>query len=167
MRILWTSLALALLAVPASAQIDNPGATQADITAALPPICAAVPPKDSLTGDIGIQPQCTPRVDRTAIVDVQTGNTTLAANCQFSFAFARAFTSSQPFVYAAVVDGTNAQMPCKIQSRSTTTVSGVCNAAQNTVLNLSIVTTGLTLLPFGTTCTAGTPVMVVGKEPTQ
>lgn len=153
----------ALVSAPAHAQINNPGVTAGD----LPPTCATVPPTDTLTGSVGASTPCTPRTDRTAILDVQAGDTLLAANCTFSMTFARAFSNATPFVYAAVVDSGGAQMPCKVQSRSSTVVSGICNGAQSTVLNLSIVTTGLTLLPFGTTCTAGTPVMVIGRNATQ
>jgi len=135
--------------------------------AAIPPVCSMAPARDTLNGSVGAATACTPLSDNTRPTAVQAGNTTLAANCTFTITFARAFTSATPFVYAAVVDSSGNQMPCKIQSRSTQTETGVCAPANSTALNLSIVTTGLTLTPFGTTCTAGTPVMFVGREPTQ
>lgn len=158
---------LALCASPAAAQIDNPGMTSAAVQAMMPPVCSNIPPINTLTGAVGVGTPCTPPSDRTTILDVQTGNTTLAANCTFSISFARTFSSSLPFVYAAVVETGSNQMPCKIQTRSSTGATGICAQAQGTVLTLAIVTTGLTLLPFGTTCVAGTPVMFVGKEPSQ
>jgi len=137
------------------------------VQAAIPPVCSTAPAKDTLNGSVGTAAGCTPLSDNTRPTAVQAGNTTLLANCTFTITFSRAFTSAVPFVYAAVVDSSGNQMPCKIQTRSAQTETGVCAPAQSTALSLSIVTTGLTLTPFGTTCTAGTPVMFVGREPTQ
>lgn len=165
--------AAALLANPVLAQVAYPPAdvsglaTKAEVTAAVPPACPVAPSGDTLNGSIGTGVNCTPKQDSTRPTSVQAGNTTLLANCTFSVTLARAFTSSSPFAYAAVVDTANNQMPCKVQTRSATSFTGICNAAQNTVLSLSVVTTGVTVLPFGTTCTAGTPVMWVAREATQ
>ncbi|WP_311271074.1 hypothetical protein [Sphingobium sp. WCS2017Hpa-17] len=153
------------LATKSEVQAASSAASAAQ--AAIPPACPVAPSGDTLNGTIGSGVNCTPKQDSTRPTSVQAGNTTLAANCTFSVSLARAFTSTSPFAYAAVVDTANNQMPCKIQTRSATAFTGICNAAQNTVLSLSVVTTGLTLLPFGTTCTAGTAVMWVAREPTQ
>lgn len=185
---------LVLAASPAYAQLSNPGggaapdlsgyatvgqvqdASSAAASAqslatsaltAIPPACVVAPTGDTLNGTVGNGTPCTPPVNNTRPTAVQAGNTTLAADCSFSISFARAFTSSVPFVYAAVVNASGGVMPCTVSSRSSTTAAGKCQGAQPTVLSLSLVTTGLTLLPFGTSCTAGTPVMFVGREPTQ
>ena len=181
------SPALAQVSYPPGGAVDTSNlATKADVQAAqttannavttsalsavqatIPPACATAPSGDTLNGSVGSGAACTPKQDSTRPTAVQAGNTTLLANCSFAITFARAFTSSTPFVYAAVVDTGSNQMPCKIQTRSSTGATGVCNGAQSTVLSLSIVTSGLTVLPFGTSCTAGTPVMFVGREPSQ
>jgi hypothetical protein len=178
MRLLAASALALLCASPIAAQVAYPPTTVdtsnlatasdlAAIIAAQPPVCSTATPKPAAAGTAGSGTACTPRVDRAAGVDVQANNTTLLANCSFTIAFPRSFVSAVPFVYAAVVDTGGAQMPCKIQSRSATGASGICNGAQSTVLSLSVVTSGLTVLPFGTTCTAGTAVMWVAREPTQ
>lgn len=178
--------ALVVTAAPASTQIVSPlnPANGADVTAAanaaaaaqasanaaqasIPGVCTVPPANGTLTGAVGTATPCTSRPDGNAQTPVQGGNTTLAANCAWSITFARAFVSSVPLVWASVVDSTGAQMPCKVQTRSSTTATGVCAPAQSTVLNLSIVTSGLSLNPFSAICTAGIPVMVGGREPTQ
>lgn len=154
-------------ALASKSEVQAAASAASAAQAAIPPVCSTIPPKDTLTGSIGSALACTPRSDRTALLDVQTGNTTLGADCSFSFTFARSFTSASPFVYAAVVNSSSTQMPCKIQARSATGASGTCAPAQTVALNLAAVTAGLNVAPFGTTCTAGTPVMFVGREPTQ
>lgn len=165
----FLALLLTLVAVPVSAQVVYPPADVSGLAAKtdIPPVCATAPSGDTLNGTVGNAPACTPPANSTRPTAVQAGNTTLAANCSFSITFSRSFTSSSPFVYAAVVDSSGSQMPCKIQTRSATGATGICNAAQSTLLSLSIVTTGLSVLPFSATCTAGTAVMFVGREPTQ
>jgi hypothetical protein len=157
-----SKIAVATAPLATAAQL----ASKADASA-IPPVCSTPPSADTLNGTAGSGAQCTPRGDNTRPTAVQAGNTTLAADCTFTVTFARSFTSATPFVYAAVVDTAGNQMPCKTKTRSSAGFTGVCQGSQNTVLSLSIVTSGLTLLPFGTTCTAGTPVMFVGREPTQ
>ena len=100
--------------------------------AAVPPICTSTPSKDTLNGSVGSASACTPLGDNTRPTAVQAGNTILAANCTFTISFARAFTSATPFVYAAVVDSSGNQMPCKIQTRTTQVETGVCAPANAT-----------------------------------
>lgn len=168
---------LLLVASSAGAQIVSPLnpptidtsalATKAEMQAAIPSKCTSIPPKDTLTGSVGTGEACIPALDRTALLDVQSGNTTLAANCTFTITFARTFTSPVPFIYAAVVDASGNQMPCKMQTRTSGGGTGICSPSQSALLNLSAVTAGFTFNPFATTCTAGTAVMFVGREPTQ
>lgn len=159
--------AISQAAADAQAKAKAASDAAAAAQAAIPPVCTTTPAGDTLNGTVGNSTACTPPANNTRPTAVQSGNTTLAADCTFSITFARSFTSSTPFIYAAVVDNTNTQMPCKIKTRSSSGGTGVCAQAQSTVLSLSIVTSGITLLPFGSTCTAGTPVMFVGREPTQ
>lgn len=168
-------LFLALLwAFPVQAQIsgiqpDLSGVNNAisAVQANIPPVCSTVPAADTLLGTNGTASACTPKQDNTRPTAVQAGNTTLLADCTFSITFTRAFTSATPFVYAAVVDNTGTQMPCKIKTRSTTGATGVCNPAQSTALTTAIIALGLNVVPFATVCTAGTVVTFVGREPTQ
>lgn len=174
-----TALAIALIVgTPAIAQLVNPAvpidtsafATKDDITgvqSTIAPACATAPANGTLAGAVGTAPICTPHADANAQTPVQAGNTTLAANCTWSISFARSFVSSVPLVWASVIDSSGTQMPCKVQTRSSTAATGICAPAQATVLNLSIVTSGLSLSPFASTCTAGLAVMVGGREPTQ
>lgn len=78
------------------------------------------------------------------------------------------FTSASPIVHAVPVSSPGATQPmtCNVTARSASSASGKCFNGNTTVLNLSIVTTGLTLTP-NTASGAGVAVMVSGKEPTQ
>lgn len=137
--------------------------------AAVPPVCISVPTIDTLSGTVGTSTPCTPPANNTRPTSVQAANTTLNADCSWAVTFARAFTSSTPIIYASVVlpSGATQPVPCFATVRSSTTNSGKCFPGQTTLLNLSIVTSGLSLNAFGSICTAGTAVMVVGREPTQ
>lgn len=156
-----------LTAISQAAQ--NAQTQAAAALAAVPPVCSTAPASDSLNGTVGTSAACTPRLDATRPTPVQTVNTTLNADCTWSVTFARSFTSSVPIVHAGVALPSNATqpIPCFPMARSSTAASGKCFPGQTTVLSLSIVTTGLTLNAFGSSCTAGLPIMVVGREPTQ
>lgn len=166
---------LAALSSPAAAQTvagQDLSAISAKATAALaaiPPVCTTAPASDTLSGTAGSATACTPHMDATRPTPVQAVNTTLNADCTWSVTFSRAFTSSAPVIHASVAlpTGATQPVPCFPMARSATAASGKCFPGQTTLLSLSIVTTGLTLNAFGNTCTAGLPVMVVGREPTQ
>jgi hypothetical protein len=158
---LW--LLLALLPAPVAAQVSYPPssvdtsnlATKPDVAAvqaAIPPVCSTAPAKDTLNGSVGSAAPCTPAPDNTRPTAVQRANTSLAADCTWSVAFSRAFTSSTPIVHASIIlAAATMPMPCIVLARSTTAANGKCFPAQTSLLNLSIITAGLTLAPFGTT----------------
>lgn len=174
MRITLFAAAL-LFAVPAHAQDStsslNAPASPSDVTAAIvaaTPSPCTTPAPDTLNGSAGAASTCMPRADAARPTPVQAANTTLAADCTWSVVFSRAFTTSSPIIHASVVLASpTSPVPCIVTSRSATTQAGKCFPGQTTSLNLSIVTAGLTLAPFGSTCVAGTAVMVVGREATQ
>lgn len=157
----------------AQTQAANAVATANGAQAAIPPACTTAPSADTLNGTVGSSPVCTPSATNTRPTAVQAGNVTggLLANCTFSVTFARSFISSVPFVYSAVVDTSANQMPCKAQTRSATGFTGICSPAQTSLLTINALTsaalTGINLSPFGSLCTAGTPVTWVAREPTQ
>lgn len=179
MKLLPIYLGFFVLCSPAYAGISYPPYTDSQAVVAaqqagmvtqsvLPPVCSSVPNSDSLLGTIGSQPACTPPSDSSRPTAVQRANTTLDSNCNWTVTFQRAFTSSNPIIHANVIlSGASSPIPCIVISRSTTVQSGKCFPAQTTALNLSVITAGLTLSPFSVICTNGTPVMVVGAEPTQ
>ncbi len=173
---------LAVLSGPVSAKlvapqvmaqtITGPGVTSVNgqtgsvsLTIPVPATTAQLMP--TLNGTVGTSNQYQP-IDAAPISQVQTANTTLGTDCTWSVTFQRAFLTSTPIVHANVQlsAGATQPVPCAVISRSTTTQSGKCFPGQTATLNLSIVTAGLTLSPFASTCTT-MPVMVVAREPTQ
>lgn len=162
---------LALIVSPAYAQgIPVP----APINTALYALKTSIPtPSTTVTsapatnGAVGTSTQYVP-ADAAQKHTVQRANTTVDANCNWTVTFGQTFTSSSPVIHASVIVASPTQpMPCIVATRSSTVQTGKCFLSQTTVLSLSNVTAGFTLSPFGSTCTAGTPVMVVGAEPTQ
>lgn len=128
---------------------------------------SGIPAGHSTNGTAGTANTYVPS-DAAPKLDIQSANTTLATDCTWSVTFGQTFTSSSPIVHASVIQASPTQpIPCIVGTRSSTAANGKCFPAQNTLLNLSIITAGLTLAPFASTCTNGTPVMVVGREPTQ
>jgi len=152
----------------AAASYMTPTGVSSAITAATPSPCST-PAADTLLGSAGSATPCMARPDSTRPTPVQTINTTLNADCTWSVTFSCAFSTSTPIVHANVqlAAGATQPIPCAVISRSTTTQSGKCFPGQATLLSLAIVTSGLSLNPFSATCTAGTPVMVAAREPTQ
>ena len=106
------------------------------------------------------------RGDATPKHIVQSTNVTLGTDCTWTATFgAQPFTSASPVVSVEPVSPN--MIACQVTSRSTTTQSGKCFAAQTTLLSLSIVTTGLTVNPFQSTTCSAIPLMVIAREPTQ
>lgn len=155
-------LAAALLALAPAAYAQGPSSLTP-----VPMPYGGVPAAHATNGVVGTSGFYIPS-DAAPKLDIQSANTTLATDCTWSVTFGQTFTSSSPIVHASVIVASPTQpIPCIVGTRSATGATGKCFPAQNTVLTLSIVTTGLTLAPFATTCTNGMPVMVVGREPTQ
>jgi len=152
----------------AASSYMTPTGVSAAITAATPSPCPT-PLADTLNGSAGTSPICMERPDSTRPTAVQAINTTVASNCSWSVTFSRVMTTNTPIVEAQLLlpSGSTLPIPCQALSRSSTGASGLCFPAQTTTLNLSIITAGLSLSPFGTTCTSGTPVMVLAREATQ
>lgn len=99
---------------------------------------------------------------------VQALNTTSDASGNFSLTWNTAFQSSTPFITArAVVPVAGNPVNCEVQTRSNNTVTGWCRQSSPALLNLSIITTGLTLNPFANLPATGTAVMVIGRDTTQ
>lgn len=148
-----------------------PLATNSALTAmgaTIPAACSTISPMDTLNGAVGSSTPCTPRSDNSRPTAVQAANAALDAACNWTVTFARSTVSSSPVVHANVVQASPTMpIPCIVSSRSATAAAGKCFPAQTTTLNLSIITAGLNLAPFGSTCTAGMPVMIVVRDPSQ
>lgn len=175
MRLVLISLAVCALSSPAMAQQagPGPGAPYSDanaiaaVTPLIPTASGSVPAAPVLNGQTGSGLSFVPANGAQKLI-IQTANTTLGADCTWSVTFSQTFTSSSPIVHASVVLSSATQpIPCIVTSRSSAAQSGKCFPGQTTLLTLAIVTTGLTLSPFASTCSAGTAVMVIGREPTQ
>lgn len=69
-------------------------------------------------------------------------------------------------VFAIPVNAGSQPVTCNVITRTTTTAAGKCWTAQTTLLNLSIITAGLTLSPYGASL-AGIPVQVIAVPTTQ
>jgi hypothetical protein len=138
------------------------------VVATIPTPASTIPNMGPLNGSTGTAATYVPS-DSHIPLPSQYINTTVAANCTWSVTFARTMTTSSPIVIAQLLlpSGATLPIPCQALARSATGASGLCFPAQTTTLNLSIITAGLNLSPFGTTCTAGTPVMVAASENTQ
>ena len=152
---------------------DVQAAIASGIAAATPPDCTT-PLADTLLGSAGTT-KCMPHVSDTRPTAVQALNTTLNADCTWSGTFQRPFTSASPIVHAEAVlpAGSTQPMSCQPLSRSTTLQSGRCFQSQAstlaavTVVGVSVAVGSQTVNPTATTCTAGVPIMVWGREPTQ
>lgn len=66
-----------------------------------------------------------------------------------------------------VVASGNNPIWCETVTRSASGATGWCRTNTPTLLNLSIITAGLTLNAAGTTAPLNTPVMLFAREPTQ
>jgi len=188
MRTIILAALAAMLATPAAAQLVSPlnppitpeaAAQLADqvdqartlaATACQP--SAVVPPMETPAGAAGSGKACRlvnsvqPRITRTASCNVATaaGITSCTAAWDGS-GFPDGATIRLAGAPAAVTTtvGTSAEQPiaCKAYAMTTTSISFRCWQSQTTALNLSIVTAGLSLLPFATVPTSVT-VQVTG-----
>ena len=99
---------------------------------------------------------------------VQAANVTSDASGNFTVNWATNFQSSNPIVSArAVLPTPGNPVSCEVSTRSNNSVSGWCRQSSPALLNISIVTTGLTLNPFANIPATGTAVMVIGRDTTQ
>lgn len=163
-----------LIWLPLAAQaqtVTQPAATPAAMSAvaATIPQPAATIPSGGVNGGTSGSAATYPRSDAAPKITVQGANTTVGTNCAWSVTFTQAFISSTPIVSAHPVMTAGAAQPmtCIVTSRSTTAQSGTCYQAQTTLLSLSIVTSGLTVLPFQASACTALPLMVIAREPTQ
>lgn len=146
---------------------DQMNSALAAVTASIPQPTVIVPAQPLGTGSTGTAgfytpPDASPRLvfQGTNVVTDSSGNWTVS--------WATSYVSSSPLVLAkAVVSSTFNTITCEVSARSSSTASGWCRQATPTLLNLSIVTTGLTLNPFANLPATGTAVMVFSREPTQ
>lgn len=175
LRLILIVLAVALGslgAMPAQAQVcpDNyavisvSGATACG-PGAMPAASSAVPALEVVGGAVGSSASfmrsdaVIPRISRTTTVTTITGGT-------FSGAWATAL-SATPNIVLTPIDIGGTGIECELTAAPTTTAfQGRCWTTQNTTLNLSIITVGLTLSPQ-TLSAAGVPVQVFAIPPTQ
>lgn len=169
MRVALT--ALLICATPLVAQVAypplDPGtfATKAEMTAAMPLPSTAAPPAETPGGALGSSMRyrraddVQPRITRATTV-------TTAADGTFSGTWAMAL-SAAPTIIMTPINAGSQPIQCNLTSApTTTTFAGKCWTAQTTLLNLSIITAGLTLAP-ATASSAGVSVQVIAIPPTQ
>lgn len=99
---------------------------------------------------------------------VQAANVTSDASGNWSVTWATNFQNNNPIVSArAVLASPGNPISCEVAARSASSVSGWCRQSSPALLNLSIITAGLTLNPFANLPATGTAVMVIGRDTTQ
>ena len=150
---------------PSAAQtISGPGLTLSDVQAMMPQPSDAAPPMESVTPSAGTAPtyrrsdaQPT-RITRATTVTTVSGGT-------FSGTWSAPLPNAPVIVLTPI--SANASIDCQLTAAPTTsTFQGRCWTAQTTLLNLSIITAGLTLNPMNNTA-AGVQVQVLAIPPTQ
>ncbi len=169
---------VALVAMPAQAQIVSPIefgapvdtsslATKAEVSAvaAMVPLRAnALPPAEAVGGIVGTSPRyrgmddAAPRITRATTVSTIAGGT-------FSGTWTTPMSGPPTIVMTPIA--ASASIDCQLTSAPTaTTFAGRCWTSQSTVLNLGIITAGLTLLPTTPTA-AGVSIQIIAIPPTQ
>lgn len=139
-----------------------------ELSPAVPVPSGSIPSSGVTGGSIGSQLTYIPG-DAAPPLSVQAMNVTLGTNCLWTGTFGQSFVSSTPIVHAAPVQSNSDTqvLQCAVTARSSATESGKCFFSQTTVLNLSIITTGLTLFPYQSTTCPADQLMIIGREPTQ
>lgn len=102
---------------------------------------------------------------------VQKGNLVINSDCTWSITFAQPFISSSPVVIVKPIipTGDNLPIDCNASTPgvSNTAASGKCWRNQNTLLSLSIVTSGLNVIAAQNSVCPTYNAMWVAGEPTQ
>lgn len=161
-------LAAALLASVTAmvfAQVNNPGLTLDQVQAAMPQPAQVIPQTEAVGGAVGSTTSYMradakiPRITRAATL-------TTAGDGTFSATWAQAL-AAPPTVSLTWVNTGASPVTCELTAAPTATaVQGKCKGAQTSLLNLSIITAGLTLNPFNSGA-AGISVHVVAIPSTQ
>jgi hypothetical protein len=131
----------------------------------VPQPATTVPSTESNIGAVGtvnayaLANHSHPRISRSTTVSTASDGT-------FSVTWATALPSAPDVILTPVGTGSVA-IHCQLTAVPTVTaVAGKCFTQQNTLLSLSIITTGLTLSPFASS-TAGISVQVIAIPPSQ
>lgn len=154
----WRSVPVALavwaFASPAIAQISSVSSP-----AAPPAPASTIPQSELVSGSVGTSTDYMradarlPRITRVAIV-----TTDGSGNWSVTWSSALAAT---PVVLAIPVSSGTQPVMCVVATASTTTATGKCWVGQTTVLNLSIVTAGLTLNPNANAASMSVQVLAI------
>lgn len=162
MRLAAALLALfaALLSAPALAQMDVSGLVGNPAPASAPPpseILAGAVGSD--TGQYALANHQHPRITRATTAATISGGS-------FSGTWSSAFASPPTIILTPIASG-SAAVTCELTAVPTTTAfAGRCWTSQSTLLNLTILGSGLTLNPNAASA-AGISVQVIGIPPTQ
>lgn len=156
------------LALPTPAPVDTSGlATKAEVQAvqsAMPVPANTLPPSENTAPAVGAQTRYAredhihPRITRATTVTTVSGGT-----------FGGTWTTPLPAPPTIVMTpiAAAASIDCQLTSApTTTTFAGRCWTSQTTLLNLTLITAGLTLNPTTNTA-AGIQVQVIALPPTQ
>lgn len=160
-------LALLFAPVAASAQsVENPAPTIADIQAMLPQPASAVPPAETVAGSAGAGltyrrgDAVQPRITRSTTC-------TLDGTASCSVTWTTAMSGGTPTISITPINAGSNPIACNLTSAPTTTTVAIkCWISQTTLLNLSLITAGLTLQPFQNAL-AGTQVQIIALPSTQ
>lgn len=166
----WTIPMLGLLvavSVFTLGYMSRGASAQAYVSSLNPPCMPAdiAPATETVGGAAGSSPECVrsdaraPRLTRAATVVTTTGGV-------FSGTWETPLAASDPTIVLTPI-AASASVDCQLTAVPTaTTFQGRCWTAQPTLLNLSIITTGLTLNPVVTSA-AGITVQVIALPKTQ
>lgn len=135
-----------------------------EVDAKIPQPASAIPPMEAVGGTIGTAgtyrpaDATNPRITRATLVSTAAGGT-------FSGTWSMALPTAPVIVLTPIAAA--ASIDCQLTAApTTTTFQGRCWTAQSTVLNLGIITAGLTLNPVANSA-AGIQVRVLAIPPTQ
>lgn len=161
---LWAVPCLAAAQVSSLAAPMDVEAVTAAIAAAVPQPADTLPPTEAVTPTAGAAPtyrrsDAVPvRITRATTVTTTTGGT-------FSGTWSTPLSAAPAIVMTPIA--ANASIDCQLTAAPTTTAfQGRCWTSQTTLLNLSLVTSGLTVSPTVNTA-AGIQVQIVAIPPTQ
>lgn len=164
-----TGVALLFAGLGAYAQISTSSQSQpmtpTDVQALIPPFSDTVPPSEMVGGSTGSTATirrgdaANPRITRSTTVVTGAGGT-------FSGTWSTPLSSATPVLVLTPI-AASSSIDCQLTSApNATTFAGRCWTAQTTLLNLSIITAGLTLNPMTTTA-AGVSIQVIAIPSSQ
>lgn len=135
---------------------------QAAIAAATPDDCG-VPAADTYTGTAGSGPRCMPKADAARPTQVQTSNSTTAADGTFSGTWPVPFATA-PSYARADINTVDRPHICSVLTTTATGYSGKCYAVASTTLPGTLLALGGLVVSPVINPTAGLAVRVIARQ---